>query len=142
MMTDLIDMAKKSAQHQQLPSSFIINIPFQKIIPQDNPLSTEAAAMNRLFLLLSIASLSPCTEAFTARNPKSAAAARITQSPTLFSTPNNNADDNLGEKFGGFTTKQRLREEIESPFRKVRLAFFSFSSVSAFVALYFSALVS
>lgn len=39
-----------------------------------------------------------------------------------------------------FTTKQRLREEIESPFRKVRLAFFALSSASASVALYFSAL--
>ena len=36
--------------------------------------------------------------------------------------------------------KQRLREEVESPFRKVRLAFFGFSSASASVALYFSAL--
>ncbi|KAL9180141.1 hypothetical protein ACHAXT_008111 [Thalassiosira profunda] len=36
-------------------------------------------------------------------------------------------------------SKQRLREEVESPFRKVRLAFFSFSSASAAVALYFSA---
>eukprot|EP00584_Thalassiosira_punctigera_P006332 CAMPEP_0172529828 /NCGR_PEP_ID=MMETSP1067-20121228/3799_1 /TAXON_ID=265564 ORGANISM="Thalassiosira punctigera, Strain Tpunct2005C2" /NCGR_SAMPLE_ID=MMETSP1067 /ASSEMBLY_ACC=CAM_ASM_000444 /LENGTH=299 /DNA_ID=CAMNT_0013313953 /DNA_START=221 /DNA_END=1120 /DNA_ORIENTATION=- len=58
--------------------------------------------------------------------------------PILFSTPNDDAA--LGEKFGGYTTKQRLREEVESPFRKVRLAFFSFSAASASVALYFSAL--
>lgn len=58
-------------------------------------------------------------------------------SPILFSTPN---DDGLSEKFGGYTTKQRLREEVESPFRKVRLAFFSFSAASASVALYFSSL--
>jgi hypothetical protein len=64
-----------------------------------------------------------------------------------FSTPNSNNSSNnnendlsLGEKFGGFTVKQRLREEVESPFRKVRLAFFGFSSASASVALYFSAL--
>ncbi len=61
---------------------------------------------------------------------------KVHQPPTiLFSTPN----DNLNEKLGGFTVKQRLREEVESPFRKVRLAFFGFSSVSAAVALYFSA---
>ena len=54
------------------------------------------------------------------------------------STPTPN--DELGEKFGGFTVKQRLREEVESPFRKVRLAFFAFSAASASVALYFSAL--
>lgn len=52
-------------------------------------------------------------------------------------------DDNdqfLAEKFGGYTAKQRLREEIESPFRNVRLFFFGSSAGSAFVALYFSAL--
>ncbi|KAL3785175.1 hypothetical protein ACHAW5_005840 [Stephanodiscus triporus] len=58
-------------------------------------------------------------------------------SSALSSTPD---DSSLGEKFGGFTAKQRLREEVESPFRKVRLAFFSFSAASATVALYFSAL--
>ena len=64
------------------------------------------------------------------------------QTSNHFSTPNNNNENDLslGEKFGGFTVKQRLREEVESPFRKVRLAFFGFSSASAFVALYFSAL--
>ena len=39
----------------------------------------------------------------------------------LLSTPNNDNNDALAEKFGGYTTKQRLREEVESPFRKVRL---------------------
>jgi len=58
------------------------------------------------------------------------------QRAVLFSSPN----DNLSEQVGGYTTKQRLREEIESPFRKVRLAFFGFSSASASIALYFSAL--
>eukprot|EP00613_Pedinella_sp_CCMP2098_P061134 CAMPEP_0171978878 /NCGR_PEP_ID=MMETSP0993-20121228/254308_1 /TAXON_ID=483369 /ORGANISM="non described non described, Strain CCMP2098" /LENGTH=341 /DNA_ID=CAMNT_0012630883 /DNA_START=94 /DNA_END=1117 /DNA_ORIENTATION=- len=42
------------------------------------------------------------------------------------------------ELFGGFTAKQRLREEIESPFRKVRLFFFGSSAASALLALYFS----
>ena len=41
---------------------------------------------------------------------------------------------------GGYTLKQRLREEIDSPFRKVRVAFFSASFASALIALYFSAL--
>lgn len=36
--------------------------------------------------------------------------------------------------------KQRLREEVESPFRKVRLVFFLSSAGSALTALYFSAL--
>jgi Low psii accumulation1 / Rep27 len=42
--------------------------------------------------------------------------------------------------FGGYTVKQRLREEVESPFRKVRLLFFGSSAGSALTALYFSAL--
>lgn len=58
---------------------------------------------------------------------------------TVVSSSNEN-DAALGEKMNGYTVKQRLREEVESPFRKVRLAFFSFSSASAFVAFYFSAL--
>lgn len=41
---------------------------------------------------------------------------------------------------GGYTLKQRLREEIDSPFRKVRLAFFASSFASALIASYFSAL--
>jgi hypothetical protein len=44
------------------------------------------------------------------------------------------------ESFGGYTVKQRLREEVESPFRKVRLFFFGSSVASALTALYFSAL--
>ena len=54
-----------------------------------------------------------------------------------------NEDDSeyLNQKtFGGYTVKQRLREEIESPFRTVRLVFFGSSTGSAFIALYFSSL--
>jgi hypothetical protein len=51
-----------------------------------------------------------------------------------------NDDDRLGQKFGGYTVKQRLREEVESPFRKVRFLFFLSSTGSALTALYFSAL--
>lgn len=47
---------------------------------------------------------------------------------------------NLSQTFGGYTVKQRLREEVESPFRKVRLVFFLSSAGSALTALYFSAL--
>jgi hypothetical protein len=47
---------------------------------------------------------------------------------------------NLSQPQGGYTLKQRLREEIDSPFRKVRLAFFTASFGSAMIALYFSAL--
>jgi hypothetical protein len=42
--------------------------------------------------------------------------------------------------FGGYTVKQRLREEVESPFRKVRLLLFGSLAGSALTALYFSAL--
>lgn len=40
----------------------------------------------------------------------------------------------------GYTAKQRLREEIDSPFRKVRVVLFGFSAASALVAFYFSIL--
>ncbi|KAL3918795.1 MAG: hypothetical protein SGARI_007365, partial [Bacillariaceae sp.] len=53
----------------------------------------------------------------------------------------NNNNEYLGQQtFGGYTVKQRLREEVESPFRKVRLVFFGSSAGSALTALYFSAL--
>lgn len=63
-------------------------------------------------------------------------------SSCLFASNNDNGsrEDGLSGKFGGYTVKQRLREEVESPFRKVRFGFFAFSAVSAFIALYFSAL--
>jgi hypothetical protein len=50
----------------------------------------------------------------------------------------NNEDEMLEKTFGGYTVKQRLREEVESPFRTFRLFFFGFSTASAFLALYFS----
>ena len=49
-------------------------------------------------------------------------------------------DDDEPELFGGYTAKQRMREEIESPFRKLRLIFFGASTGSALLALYFSIL--
>jgi len=44
------------------------------------------------------------------------------------------------QTFGGYTVKQRLREEVESPFRQVRFFGFASTAGSAMVALYFSAL--
>jgi len=52
----------------------------------------------------------------------------------------NDEEERLGKTFGGYTVKQRLREEVESPFRKVRFIFFLSSAGSAGIALYFSAL--
>ena len=46
--------------------------------------------------------------------------------------------DRLDETVGGYTVKQRLREEVESPFRTVRLYFFGASLASAVIAFYFS----
>lgn len=46
----------------------------------------------------------------------------------------------LSEKMGGYTVKQRLREEVESPFRKVRFVFLLSTVASASIALYFSGL--
>mmetsp|Transcript_11100 Transcript_11100/g.15382 ORF Transcript_11100/g.15382 Transcript_11100/m.15382 type:complete len:340 (-) Transcript_11100:157-1176(-) len=51
------------------------------------------------------------------------------------------SDDPLNQSYDGkYTAKQRLREEVESPFRKVRLLFFGGSTGSALTALYFSLL--
>ena len=94
-------------------------------------------------LLPTILTLLPLVSAFTSRptyivsnNINRQIQHNIPASTVLFSTPNN--DKSLSQKFGGYTSKQRLREEVESPFRKVRLAFFGFSSISAAVAFYFS----
>lgn len=63
---------------------------------------------------------------------------------TSDSRTNDNFDGKEGylsqSTIGGYTVKQRLREEVESPFRKVRLLFFASSAGSALTALYFSAL--
>jgi hypothetical protein len=54
--------------------------------------------------------------------------------------PLDDTEDYLGQPTkDGYTVKQRLREEVESPFRKVRLFFFTSSFGSAMLALYFSA---
>lgn len=97
--------------------------------------------MVKLLSLLVLSCMLPHSAAFTKPYDISSLNNRSSQKklPIIFSSPSP-SDESLDEKFGGFTTKQRLREEIESPFRKVRLAFFSFSSASAAVALYFSAL--
>lgn len=59
----------------------------------------------------------------------------------LQSNSNNKKNsDELEQTFGGYTVKQRLREEVESPFRTVRVYFFGASTLSALVAFYFSIL--
>ena len=54
---------------------------------------------------------------------------------TSDSRTNDNFDGKEGylsqSTIGGYTVKQRLREEVESPFRKVRLLFFASSAGSA-----------
>jgi hypothetical protein len=57
------------------------------------------------------------------------------------SPPNMSREEYLRQSTkGGYTVKQRLREEVESPFRKVRLLLFATSGGSALTALYFSGL--
>jgi hypothetical protein len=77
--------------------------------------------------------------------PIGGTSSRSSSSTTTTSPPKPGKQDDrdafLGEKtFGGYTVKQRLREEVESPFRKVRFALFAGSTGSALVACYFSAL--
>mmetsp|Transcript_21142 Transcript_21142/g.27299 ORF Transcript_21142/g.27299 Transcript_21142/m.27299 type:complete len:392 (+) Transcript_21142:106-1281(+) len=69
-----------------------------------------------------------------------AAASENTNKKNIPSSADNDKDFLNEETFGGFTVKQRLREEVEFPFRSARLAFFGFSTVSALIASYFSLL--
>ena len=102
--------------------------------------------MTMMKLLPTVLALLPLVSAFTnptyivSNNINRQTQHNIPASTVLFSTPNDDQASALSQKFGGYTSKQRLREEVESPFRKVRLAFFGFSSISAATALYFSAL--
>lgn len=94
------------------------------------------------FALAIIAASTPSsTDAFTPTRSSRVLNCKSVQttSPLVLSLADDN-NDPLAEKFGGFTAKQRLREEVESPFRKVRLVFFGSSAGSAFIAFYFSAL--
>lgn len=63
---------------------------------------------------------------------------RLFADPTQEPKPKTTID--LNQDQGGYTLKQRLREEVDNPFRKVRLVFFLSSVGSALTALYFSAL--
>ena len=101
--------------------------------------------MMKITSLLALACMLPAAAAFTAPATNNLSTLgsnnRILQKATNSVLFSSNEDGSLSdETFGGFTVKQRLREEVESPFRKVRLAFFGFSGASAGVALYFSAL--
>lgn len=88
-----------------------------------------------------VSGFSPASSSFAPSLSRHAASTtKPSQSGPLFSARNTGEDDDLGKKFGGYTVKQRLREEVESPFRKVRLYVFGFSAGSAFIALYFSLL--
>jgi Low psii accumulation1 / Rep27 len=94
------------------------------------------------FLVVAFLSLDACAFSPTLRCRSSVFHAPLStpsKSIVFLSSPNgSNSDDGLGEKFGGYTVKQRLREEVESPFRKVRLLFFLSTVGSALTALYFS----
>lgn len=65
---------------------------------------------------------------------------KTSSTPSISGIKDSSVEDYLNQPTGGYTIKQRLREEIESPFRKVRLVFFASSVGSALTALYFSAL--
>jgi hypothetical protein len=85
--------------------------------------------------------------AFALAVPTAMAFAPVSSKSTLASGPASSLprlamsnENDLEKTFGGYTVKQRLREEVESPFRTVRLFFFGSSTGSAFIALYFSLL--
>lgn len=98
------------------------------------------AALLLCCLTSTATAFAPVPAAVTALSQSLAQSRRVTLPVLSADNGNGNREDpNLQQKFGGFTVKQRLREEVESPFRTVRLAFFGVSSGSALLALYFSA---
>lgn len=81
------------------------------------------------------------TTVTTNKNLRSQPAFGVPSQPisgTILASSNDNNSNNLSEKSGGYTVKQRLREEVESPFRKVRFIFLLTTVGSAAIALYFS----
>ena len=74
----------------------------------------------------------------TSSNPAFTTTRTVEAAPQQLFLSSNDDSGELEKTFGGYTVKQRLREEIESPFRTVRLFLFGFSTFSALVALYFS----
>lgn len=110
------------------------------------------ASSNILLGLVALASVQEHCFAFSPDIKPGRAIASLRQTP-LFAVdkkervastippPSSSQDQYLDQATrGGFTVKQRLREEVESPFRKVRLLFFASSTGSALTALYFSGL--
>lgn len=88
---------------------------------------------------LLLALLASFSSGFVAQTTLSSPVSTRSSSCLIVGSSNNN-DPDLEKTFGGYTAKQRLREEVESPFRTVRLFFFGSSTGSALTALYFSTL--
>lgn len=107
-------------------------------------LSTSAIVGLVFSIVVSLCAGPSHVGAFTTLSSLARIATTSTSSPRIlvpsfqlaFASSNN--DDELQKTFGGYTAKQRLREEVESPFRTARLFFFGASTGSALVALYFS----
>ena len=105
-----------------------------------------SSSMNRLLAFVCTAAVAQALQAPRSVKPVSSPSTRArgvegasfknTRLVQLAAMP----DDDEPELFGGYTAKQRMREEIESPFRKLRLIFFGASTGSALLALYFSIL--
>eukprot|EP00594_Rhizosolenia_setigera_P014825 CAMPEP_0178960542 /NCGR_PEP_ID=MMETSP0789-20121207/13028_1 /TAXON_ID=3005 /ORGANISM="Rhizosolenia setigera, Strain CCMP 1694" /LENGTH=335 /DNA_ID=CAMNT_0020643915 /DNA_START=91 /DNA_END=1098 /DNA_ORIENTATION=- len=77
---------------------------------------------------------------FVTPQTKTLSSTAIYRRSQIIVTKANNEEEWLQNYDGKFTIKQRLREEVESPFRKVRFFFYVSSAGSAALALYFSAL--
>jgi hypothetical protein len=90
---------------------------------------------NFLFILISV----NAAYAFSSvTSPSLLAKVNVHRNINTYLNANRETDERLSQTFNGYTVKQRLREEVESPFRKVRLLFFASSCGSALTALYFS----
>jgi hypothetical protein len=97
--------------------------------------------MNFLSSLLFITVFINAAYAFApVTSPSVLAKVNVHRNINSFLNADKETDERLSQTFNGYTVKQRLREEVESPFRKVRLLFFASSCGSALTALYFSSL--
>ena len=91
-------------------------------------------------LLLVLASINAAFAFAPLTSSSLVAKAKVHRNVNTYLNADKETDERLSQTFNGYTVKQRLREEVESPFRKVRLLFFASSCGSALTALYFSSL--
>lgn len=104
------------------------------LLAQSSAFTTPGSGSGRMQVVSRALNAEPETTTKTRSAPEAPAKRKQFQTNV---TPRE--EQQMAQTFGGYTVKQRLREEVESPFRKIRFFFFASSAGSALTALYFSA---